>query len=78
MVTQDELFELIDRQAQHVRSPLRARTYRKGGEPGMEEENALRVQPAELSVSCPERINDVETLDVSMSCRTSYVGVVTG
>jgi hypothetical protein len=43
----------------------------------MEEENAWG-QPTELSVSCPERVDDVETLAVGMSCSTAFVGVATG
>lgn len=66
MVTLDELFELIDRQARHVKSPSVRRPYRKGGEPGMEEENALGSEPTELSVSCPERVNDVETFALGL------------
>jgi len=47
VVTLDELFELIERQARHMR---RHRLYRKGSEPGMEEENALsfRLQTSVL------------------------------
>jgi hypothetical protein len=78
VLTLDKLFELIDRQARHVRRLLRASPYRNRGESGMEEENAWRYQPTELSVSRSKRVNDVETLTVDMSCRTSYVGVATG
>ena len=44
----------------------------------MEEENALSYQPTELSLSRPERVNDVETVAVGFSCSTSHVGAATG
>ena len=44
----------------------------------MEEENALSYQPTELSISQSERVNDVETVAVGLSCSTSHVGASTG
>jgi hypothetical protein len=44
----------------------------------MEEENALSYQPTELSVLHPERVNDVETVAIGLSCSTSHVGAATG